>query len=620
MKTLTFALFLVLSFTPLAQAASVWVAGSATRDAVNSAIGLASSGDTVIVPPAARGTVTWVNGIIITNKVIRLIASGTNSTFITDSIPKVSPEEAMIKYYASSNSSGVLHEIAGFNWESGITIQEQTHGKIRIIGDSKTVRFHHNVYTNAYHVVLSVEGFIQGVGDHNRIVTADHTHPLILSHDAWQPYNGATNMLAQIYNYGHGSWADEPYWGSEKFWFWESNFDEDNSSPINPNGIDIFEGGRLVHRKNQKRNALLTNHGTEGQGRGHKQSEDYGNGYWADSTVGSLAQSRGGTILTYDNVFTNYTQGYNLRTYRLMFWRDGGWAWAGGTNVYDDNVQHPVNGYWFRGQHNGGMANNGIVDTLQSWSTSPKQWVGTNLQFVVRNLTKYNASAPDLQPHSYVTDNTATTITYSNTDDPNLQFDTGDFYEVWAVNHALDQNGQGTDNGLMNNLPGSPAMWPTNRTEPSYMWNQTLGFRCDQTGQGQGRDWFNSTIKTGYTAYVFPHPFVAGPGTPNTPFPANSATGVDPALIAFTWGATNAFFYDIYLDTVNPPLVQIGLSEPQQTYSVGPLASSTTYFWRIVARNYDGYSTNTWTFSTSGASPPVSGDAVANGRRRLIKR
>lgn len=614
MKALTQLAWLALWLVGLALPAhaDIHVAASVSRDAVSNAVALASSGDTVIIP---AGSATWTSGIIITNKSIRLAGMGTNLTFITDNIPKVSPEIPLIKYYASSNA--FICELAGIHFSSGTVTQEMTRGRLQFIGDSKLLRVHHNVYTNAWGVIFAADGFLHGVFDHNRTVTMDHTHPLILGHDVWQPYNGATNSAGTAYNYGHGSWADDAYWGSDKYIFWESNVDEDRTSPVNANGIDIFEGGRLTHRFNVKTNALITNHGTEGQGRGHKQTEDYGNTYVGTSAIGSLAQIRGGGFLTFSNTFVNINQGYNLRVYRPMFWRDGGWNWAGGTNVYDDNVQHPVNGYWERGTHDGGMDNNGIVDSTKIWATAPEQWLGTNLMFVVRNLTKYNALGVDEQPHSYVTGNGQSTISYSSADFPNLRFDTGDIYEVWAISHSLDQAGQGKDNGLMTGLPGTPAMWPTNATETCYMWAQTLGFRSDQTCHTEGRDWTNNTAKPGYTPFAYPHYLVQGPGTPNTPSPADGAVGVDPTSVTLSWSVTNSFFHDIYFGTVSPPVTMVGSQDPLQTFFIGPLTPATTYHWRVVAYNFDSLTTNTWSFTTSASTP--SAVPVANPRRRLFR-
>src|SRR5205807_5161602 len=68
--------------------------------------------------------------------------------------------------------------------------------------------------------------------------------------------------------------------------------------------------------------------------------------------------------------------------------------------------------------------------------------------------------------------------------------------------------------------------------------------------------------------------------------------------------ASGATSYDVRLGTSNPPpTVSSGQGSP--SYAASGLATSTTYFWQIVARNAAGNTTGpVWSFATSAAPPP----------------
>jgi carbohydrate binding protein with CBM6 domain/phospholipase D-like protein len=92
------------------------------------------------------------------------------------------------------------------------------------------------------------------------------------------------------------------------------------------------------------------------------------------------------------------------------------------------------------------------------------------------------------------------------------------------------------------------------------------------------------------------------PGTPTNPSPANGATGVG-TNATLSWSATSATSYDVYFGTAsNPPLVASNVASPSYTPA---LTASTTYFWKIVARNSSGTTTGpVWSFATAAAPPP----------------
>lgn len=98
------------------------------------------------------------------------------------------------------------------------------------------------------------------------------------------------------------------------------------------------------------------------------------------------------------------------------------------------------------------------------------------------------------------------------------------------------------------------------------------------------------------------------PSPPYAPSPGNGATTI-PTTPTLTWYCEDsdgdALEYDVYfgIDT-NPPLVATGA--PAATYAPGPLLVSTTYRWRIVARDPGGLETSgpVWVLTTRPANSP----------------
>lgn len=115
--------------------------------------------------------------------------------------------------------------------------------------------------------------------------------------------------------------------------------------------------------------------------------------------------------------------------------------------------------------------------------------------------------------------------------------------------------------------------------------NATVGIR-DAGGQGTNKyiQWsFNSQVLTDASALVFQTS--AAPSAPTLTAPADTATGVL-MPVTLTWNpAPAATSYDVHFGTSNPP----GLVTNVVATSHAPAtAVSTTYFWRIVARNTSG--------------------------------
>jgi len=92
------------------------------------------------------------------------------------------------------------------------------------------------------------------------------------------------------------------------------------------------------------------------------------------------------------------------------------------------------------------------------------------------------------------------------------------------------------------------------------------------------------------------------PAMPLSPSPQDGATGVSnsPTL---SWTSANADSYDVYFGTSsNPPYV---VNTTSASYPRSGLSNTTTYYWKIVAKNNCGGSTtgSVWSFTTSKTTP-----------------
>jgi PLD-like domain len=93
------------------------------------------------------------------------------------------------------------------------------------------------------------------------------------------------------------------------------------------------------------------------------------------------------------------------------------------------------------------------------------------------------------------------------------------------------------------------------------------------------------------------------PGTPTSPSPANSATGVNPSP-TLTWSSSGATTYDVAFGTSNPP-PSITAGQSAASYSPGTLPTGTTFFWQIAAHNSVGDTNGPiWSFTTAASLPP----------------
>jgi hypothetical protein len=390
-----------------------------------------------------------------------------------------------------------------------------------------------------------VYGWIYGVADHNVFDNCDHSNPFLVQYPNW---GGSTQKN------GNGSWADYPWYGTEKFFFIE---DCTFLRTGRPRGvIDSMAGGRFVWRHNYMANAVVADHGTEGAAqRGARVHEVYGNTF-DFSSAGGQCGFRSGTTLFHDNQILGVPSASgnicSLQNFREAAVRGHPiWGIADGTSVWDQNDTegngtyvegHPP--YLFdSGTDTSSVNSNGVIhDSTKNWT--PNRWVGYSIKNTNPHSASYNRG-------SFVISNTSNTITYNNAAGPfgpNLVFNSGDTYEIHRVLTMMDQNGRGKGDQIrgdppINTTTGTP-FWPHQALEPCYSWNNIYTPNGQAMGYGVPRpqpttklnvDFFNlgagfpadstpSQVSSTYKAalngvdyvgtFVYPHPLVTATSTP----------------------------------------------------------------------------------------------------------
>ena len=94
------------------------------------------------------------------------------------------------------------------------------------------------------------------------------------------------------------------------------------------------------------------------------------------------------------------------------------------------------------------------------------------------------------------------------------------------------------------------------------------------------------------------------PATPSVVFPPNGRTGISTSLTLSWTESSNADSYDVYFGTSSNPSF-LG-STAGTTYPKSGLAYSTTYYWKVVAKNSCGSSASgsLWRFTTGPCPKP----------------
>src|SRR5438874_7875127 len=322
--------------------AATWPAIDAQEANVAAAIANASDGDTVTVPP---GVVTWSTQLTIT-KHITLQGAGIGQTVIYDNAPKGGDQHLILVKLSGDNP---LFRLSGFEFEipANYTVKAQPYGVgiLEFQGGGGTVVPGMSANVRVDHCKIKVGGVamtfrnVLGLVDHVEWIDSGLTNPTTASY--WGGWQSACIYMQNWggKDWGHGSWADAPNWGTDRFLFFE---DCSFSGVIRNNilfPIDAYEGARYVARYSTFKDAKVGGTGTEAQGRGRKQVECYNNTFISSQLISEAQSSTSGTILVHDNLETNYRNGITMEVYRQF--QGKLWGQSTGRSPWDENDDFP---------------------------------------------------------------------------------------------------------------------------------------------------------------------------------------------------------------------------------------------------------------------------------------
>jgi hypothetical protein len=446
-------------------AAGTITAKSALFPDVSAAVAAANDGDTVIVP-ATPTPVSWTSTLTIT-KGITIQGAGSDKTVILDDVARTSANRNGAIVLFSSVTSGQSPRLTGFTFRHG-ALTTGGDGAIRFLGTCPSIRLDHCHFDHIYSRCILISGWLYGVIDHCTFDLQPRGGGFAqVNHPLWG------NSVS-----GWGSWADFPYFGSEKFIFFEDNVITNNGTAANGGSIDATIGGRYVARHNIFNNTNLFYHGSDtGVGptamRGARAIEIYSNRFTATFPI-PAGQNRGGSLLWHDNTYTGtFKGGMGLRIYRLAEFERSGFKGADGTSPWDCNATEPdgthVDGHapytFATGTHIGGNDSLSVVVSGTQWKTD--QWAGYS-------VTNTSRASPYFNGCNFIVSNTNNTLTLQPhfAHPPLPKFNTGDAFAIHKVLIVIDQPGRGQGDLLVGNPPA--PVWPHQALEPCYSWNNTL--------------------------------------------------------------------------------------------------------------------------------------------------
>jgi hypothetical protein len=516
-------------------------------------------GDIVTIP---AGTFTWTSALNITKGITlqgqtTISGAGTANPIIKDLtiIKDDTPRSGAGAYIlaARMDRGTQSFRLTGVTFAAGtVTTVGTSNGPIRLFAktENKNMRVDHCHFDQLYHQrCIWVSGWCEGVADHN--VMRKRTGGGLGSTEAILIFSGGYGNDPE--SYGNGSWADYPWYGTDKFFFIEDNTILEYGA-----ATDTQQGARFVFRHNYCLNAIIAGHGTEsGSARGGRVNEVYGNTFHWTKSHGFTGGQRSGTCLWHNNFITGTPVSVagtlcNLTNYRETHIRPNPvWGIADGTSPWDANDTEG-NGTSIEGHppylFASGSATSGTTISGQraTFSDSTKNWTPDQLK-------GYSIHKPGATKAygSFIISNTSNTITYFYNDSVgggHLTFNSGDAYEIYRVLVMMDQNGRGKGDRIIGNPPKHwrtrRASWPHQALEPCYSWNNVytptntpLGFtsRAAEPTTKLNIDYFNlgmgfpadatpSAVSSRYTAALngvaytgtltYPHPLVSGAPTP----------------------------------------------------------------------------------------------------------
>lgn len=230
---------------------------------------------------------------------------------------------------------------------------------------------------------------------------------------------------------------------------------------------------------------------------------------------------RSGTAVIFSNTVSGFSSMIGMANYRSGQ-NFAPWGGANGVDPWDAINPSVI----ATGTHTGATGSTVLTDANQNWSVN--QWAANG--YVVVDVTQNGANCQNSaqkQMFGAVAANDAHTITLvPSVNWGNVQWNNGDAYAIYQVYHALDQVGAGAGDlvtdmtwGGANPTNSLGGNWPHQASDPVYQWGNTFNGASNPTIGSTiggynviqlGRDYFDNTVKPGYTPLVYPHPLVSG--------------------------------------------------------------------------------------------------------------
>lgn len=463
---------LLLVFGMSAAHGTILTAASGSYSDVKAKCDLAVAGDTVIIP---AGTASWTSQLTLT-KDITLKGSTTvtknsetsytlsEGTIILDDVTRTGNLQTDAVIWGNF-TAGQHPRITGITIKKGSITTESFTSVIYVNGTCATFRIDNCSFSQLPRYNFYTGGSTFGVVDHCYF------------------YNDTGNEKTGIYlgsypngttQFGDGSWAAPPYFGTDKAIYME---DCEWSSPSGGKhgSTDGASGSRRVTRHCYFLRAALGGHGTESGGRlrSARMDEEYLNTIDLRDSGATGMQWRGGTMLIWGNTWLTdvaFTHGRQLAANRQLN-KYSPWGGAGGANSFDANdtegdgtyVEDHTPHTYFSGTTTATTSNNTCVQSGAGWTTN--QWVG------------YEVTNESTLQNGLIWSNTSDTLTLAPPQGGNQNFSSGVNFTIRRLAQAsLDQPGRGAGDVIAGAIPANvthPGQWAHQALEPIYGWMNT---------------------------------------------------------------------------------------------------------------------------------------------------
>ena len=501
-----------------ATARAATVNSNGSEDDVRHKTAAAAPGDTITLP---SGKFSWTYRLIITKPVTikgvtvmgetpgkpdTLAATGEQTTIVDDVLPRGTN---IIRFDINTDTypamttfpPTLIARISGLTFVKSATTLTRggPNGWVYVMANGAKRNYGFRVDNCWWNGVIQgkpfgVHGWTCGVMDHCRFDIGGGQNCLMNE----ESYGGARKK------FGHGSYADYPWFGTDKFWFIEDCYFNSLGTPTSKkmgNATDTAFGGRFVLRHCYLNDTIVGTHGQEGgAARGDRCYEVYANRFNADvpPAAGNL---RSGIGIVHDNIYTGQKNKNNYHTnldiYRQSCVRGNPiWKGSDGRSPWDLNADAdgvtPVPagqpGHLFYSGTASATTPGGTL-TVSGSPWTPNQWVGYSVTNTNASSTLGGRKCVDTGSFNLwgtITSNTPNTITYSYYSAcaaSQLKFATGDSFEIHKVLNTFGQPGGGkgeevtTDANGQNPrwLNGGAVKWPNVKREPCVGWNNAFG-------------------------------------------------------------------------------------------------------------------------------------------------